>query len=65
MSLSRGERPIQLANMAKMRAQIRRREVASYMAEGYSQYHPELQRMLAAARSEEEAARIIESWMGR
>jgi len=55
----------QNANMARMRAQIRRREVASYMAQGYSQYHPELQMMLATARSEEEVARMIEAWSRR
>jgi len=50
---------IQDANMAKMRAQIRRRDVASYVAQGYSINHPELQARLAAARSEEEVARIL------
>jgi len=55
----------QNANMARMRAQIRRREVWSYRAEGYSQYHPELQAMLATARSEEEVARMIEAWNRR
>ena len=65
LKLRTADRTTQDANMARLRANIRRREVASYVAEGYSQYHPELQRMLATARSEEEAARIIESWRGR
>lgn len=50
---------VQDANMAKMRAQIRRRDVASYVAQGYDINHPELQARLAAARSDEEIGRIL------
>lgn len=53
------DKNIQAANMAKMRAEIRRRSVASYVAQGYGIYHPELQARLRAARSEEEVAQIL------
>jgi len=45
------DRDIQAANMARMRAQIRRRELASYVAQQYgvSQYDIELLRQAAAA----------------
>lgn len=50
---------IQDANMAKMRAEIRLRDVASYVAQGYNINDPELQRRLALARSEDEIGRIL------
>jgi len=59
MALTRAQRALQLAGLARMRAQIRRRDVASYVAQGVSINDPELQARLAAARSEEEAAAII------
>ena len=51
MGLSSEQRRIQLANMARMRAQIRRRELASYRAQQYgvSQYDIDLLNQAAAA----------------
>lgn len=59
MALTRAEKALQLAGLAKMRAQIRRRDVASYVAQGYDINNPELQARLAMAKTEEEAAAII------
>jgi len=59
MALTRAERAAQIADLFKIRAQIRRREVASYAAQGYDINNPELQARLAAARNEEERAAII------
>ena len=59
MALTRAERAHQRAGLFKMRAQIRRRDVASYVAQGVPINDPELQARLRMARTEEEAAAII------
>lgn len=59
MALTRAERAAQIAGLFKLRAEIRRRDVASYVAQGVPISDPELQARLAAARTEEEVAAII------
>lgn len=62
MSLSRAQQVQQLANLCKLRGRMRRNRVASFVAQGYSINHSELQRMLSEAKSEEEMAAILQRY---
>ena len=64
MALTRAEKAHQRAGLLKMRAQIRYRDVDSYIAQGYDKQNPELQARLRAARTEEERAAIIARYSG-
>ena len=59
MALTRTQRVLQQAGLLKMRARIRRRDVDSYIAQGYDARNEELQARLRMARTEEERAAII------
>ena len=59
MALTRAQRAIQKANLFRMRAQMRRTDVMSYVAQGCDINNPELQARLQEARTEEEIAAII------
>lgn len=65
MALTKAQQALQLANLCKMRGQMRRTRASSYVAQGYDTNHPEIQAMLQAARTEEEAAAIIARYVRR